>query len=122
MRTVLFAFVIAGCTTSSEHAIYGTYETNFDGITIHDQYGEDPGGVVEVVATDPTGFQFDDAFFHSESVEGPFSVQVPDGAVSVHLRFKQFTADNADHTIEAIADGPITGDVDAGLIVISTAY
>ncbi|HEY6038455.1 MAG TPA: hypothetical protein VIV58_29435 [Kofleriaceae bacterium] len=122
MRTVLFTILVAGCTTSTEHSIYGTYETNFDGVTIHNQYGEDPGGVVEVTASDPSGYVLDDAFFHSESIVGPFAVQVPDGSVSVHLVFKQFTAYDGDHTIEAIADGPITGDVDAGLIVITTAY
>jgi len=118
MRTVLLSILLAGC-TSSEHSIYGIYETNYDSVAISDSGGYSSAGVVEVTATDQWGEFLDDAFFRNESIEGPFTVQVPDGSVAVHLKFKQFTSDGANPTIYAIADGPVNGDIDAGLIVIS---
>jgi hypothetical protein len=116
MRTVLFTLLLAGCTTN-DHAIYGQYLTHCcgDGVDL------DGGGgtVVEVTASDSRGDLLDDGYFHDETVEGSWTVHVPDGAVSVVLDFKEYTSDGNDHYLEAVADGPVTDDVDAGLIVIS---
>jgi hypothetical protein len=112
MRLVLLLLLASSCTTSGDHAVTGTYLTNYDGVVV-DGAG---ASVVEVTARDQDGYTLDDGYFHSESVESTFSVIVPDGSINVDVFLNTQTTDGNDRHIEYQIDGPIEHDVDLGLV------
>ena len=112
MRLVLLLILASSCTTSGDHAVTGTYLTNYDGVTV-DGAG---ASVVEVVARDQAGYVLDDGYFHSETVSSTFSVIVPDGSVDVDVFLTSQTTDGNDRHVEYQIDGPIVHDVDLGLV------
>ena len=116
MRLALLLILASSCTTSADHAVTGTYLTNYDGVVINDQNGSSGASVVEVIAHDQDGYMIDDGYFHSETVSAPFSVIVPDGSVDVRVLLKTQTTDGNDRHVEYQIDGPIQRDVDLGVV------
>ena len=116
MRLVLLLILASSCTTSADHAVAGTYLTNFDGVIVNVPGGSSGGSVVEVTARDQDGNMLDDGYFHSETVESTFTVIVPDGSINVDVVLKTQTTDGNDRHIEYQIDGPIENDVDLGLV------
>ena len=93
--------------------VTGTYDTNADQGVFVDGYSE---AVVEVVVSDEAGYPLDDAYFHSESIAGPFTFTVPDGSVNVRVRFESKDTDGQGRHVEYQIDGPVDHDVDMGFI------
>ncbi|HEX7703992.1 MAG TPA: hypothetical protein VF403_24790 [Kofleriaceae bacterium] len=116
MRLALLLLLASSCTTSGDHAVTGTYLTNYDGVVVNVPNGSSGASVVEVTARDQDGYTLDDGYFHSESVSSTFSVIVPNGSINVDVFLKTQTTDGNDRHVEYQIDGPIENDVDLGLV------
>jgi hypothetical protein len=119
MRVLLLLFAASACTgTDHEIQITGEYLTNYDSVLVHQDGGEVGSSVIEVIVSDDLG-ELDDAFFHSDSVNGRFAVSAPDGAENVRVELVQHTDDFHDIAAAYVISGALDRDVDLGTIDLS---
>ena len=115
----LIAALLPACATSSDHTISGYYDTqSYDSPPVYDQNGNITGAsVVQITARDPWGDTFDEGTFHDPTVEGAFSLTVPDGADKVHLIFVDIGS-TGNHQAEYVVIDPVYSDLDVGTVYL----